>query len=132
MEYLEPQLNSNKKSYNQIDQLNQRLDELTLKNEKLMKQNADLLNNNKEAKNQIDQLNQKLDELNNKAVDSKNEMIWMKRQIERSRRIIRPLRIRQLIEQFIIKVRNDQGKPFEINYFDMKKYNLQASLYKGS
>ena len=54
-------LNSNKESYNQIDQLNQRLDELTLKNEKLMKQNADLLNNNKEAKNQIDQFNQKVD-----------------------------------------------------------------------
>ena len=77
-----------------------------------MKQNADLLNNNKEAKNQIDQLNQNVDQ--------------MKLQIEWSRRIIRPLRIRQLIEQFIIKVRNDQGKAFEINNFDMKKYDLQA------
>ena len=74
MEYLEPQLNSNKKSYNQIDQLNQRLDELTLKNEKLMKQNADLLNNNKEAKNQIDWMKRQIDELNKNNKEAKNQI----------------------------------------------------------
>ena len=51
---------------------------------------------------------------------------WIKRQFERSRKIIRPLRIRQLIEQFILKVINDQGTLFEINKLDIKKFNLEA------